>query len=111
LTDFAPNHPGGTRVIYKYAGKDATEQYELYHAKGTLEGALSEDKYKGEVDLSTVEKVVEKEEKSTAGEEGEAAPTLAGCLNLDDVEKAAEYVSHRSPSRALTVCCHLVECH
>jgi len=93
LTEFAPSHPGGIRIIHKYAGKDATEQYELYHAPGTLEGALSEDKYKGEVDMSTVEKVVEKEQKAVGTEvEGESAPTLAGCLNLDDIEKAAEYV-------------------
>lgn len=29
VTDFLPEHPGGPKIILKYAGKDATEEYAL----------------------------------------------------------------------------------
>lgn len=28
LTEFAPEHPGGSAILYKYGGRDATEAYE-----------------------------------------------------------------------------------
>lgn len=40
LTAFLDDHPGGANSILKYAGKDATEEYELLHAPGTLEKTL-----------------------------------------------------------------------
>lgn len=89
MTDFAPSHPGGLRILLKYAGKDATEEYEPLHPEGTIEKTLPKDKHLGPVDMSTVEKVVEKVERSRGGD-GTARPTLANCLNLDDIEKAAE---------------------
>ncbi|GAA5959291.1 hypothetical protein JCM21900_003917 [Sporobolomyces salmonicolor] len=89
LTEFAPSHPGGMRILLKYAGKDATEEYEPIHPPGTIEEALSPDKHLGDVDMSTVEKVLE-EVKAPAVVTGEAPPTLGGCLNLDDIERAAE---------------------
>ncbi|GAA5865688.1 hypothetical protein JCM1840_003219 [Sporobolomyces johnsonii] len=89
LTEFAPSHPGGKRILLKYAGKDATEEYEPIHPPGTIEEALSPDKHLGDVDMSTVEKVVE-EVKAPVVAAGEAPPTLGACLNLDDIERAAE---------------------
>ena len=29
VTEFMPEHPGGPKIILKYAGKDATEEYEV----------------------------------------------------------------------------------
>ena len=29
VTEFLPEHPGGPKIILKYAGKDATEEYEV----------------------------------------------------------------------------------
>lgn len=49
LTDFAPNHPGGSAIIHRYAGLDASETYNSIHAptilldnlgKGNLIGTL-----------------------------------------------------------------------
>lgn len=34
LTEFAPEHPGGSAILYKYGGKDATEAYEPIHPPG-----------------------------------------------------------------------------
>ncbi|GAA5874582.1 hypothetical protein JCM16303_002911 [Sporobolomyces ruberrimus] len=89
LTDFAPSHPGGLRILLKYAGKDATEEYEPLHPEGTIEKTLPKDKHLGPVDMSTVVKLVEKVQKPQGGDKA-AKPSLANCLNLDDIEKAAE---------------------
>ncbi|GAA5839226.1 hypothetical protein JCM11251_006012 [Rhodosporidiobolus azoricus] len=92
LTEFAPSHPGGMKILLKYAGKDATEEYDPIHPPGTIEEALSPDKHLGDVDMSSLEdgqKIVE--EAVPAPPAADDAPlTLGACLNLDDIEKAAE---------------------
>ncbi|GAA5921744.1 hypothetical protein JCM3775_001798 [Rhodotorula graminis] len=91
LTEFAPSHPGGERILLKYAGKDATEEYDPIHPPGTIEGALSPDKHLGDVDLATLsdeQKPVE--QPVVKAPTGEAPVTLGACLNLDDIERAAE---------------------
>ncbi|BGP08453.1 hypothetical protein JCM10049v2_004300 [Rhodotorula toruloides] len=92
LTEFQTNHPGGQKILLKFAGRDATEEYEPIHPPGTIEEALSADKHLGDVDMSTLlpeQKIVEQAvPKSTTA--GDAPMTLGACLNLDDIEKAAE---------------------
>ncbi|GAA6001507.1 FMN-dependent alpha-hydroxy acid dehydrogenase [Rhodotorula paludigena] len=91
LTEFAPSHPGGERILLKYAGKDATEEYDPIHPPGTIDEALAPEKHLGEVDLATLsaeQQVVETVKPRLA--EGEAPPSLDMCLNLDDIERAAE---------------------
>ncbi|SCV72187.1 BQ2448_4881 [Microbotryum intermedium] len=78
LTEFAPNHPGGMRILLKYAGKDATEEYDT----------LSPDKHLGPVDMSTVEKVVI--QVAAAFDPTKQLVSLGECLNLFDIERAAE---------------------
>lgn len=87
LTGFS--HPGGQKILLKYAGKDATEEYNEVHSPGIIEENLPKDKHLGPVDMSTVEKVAEQEEPKGKGA-GQIKPTLANCLNLDDIERAAE---------------------
>ncbi|GAA6012024.1 hypothetical protein JCM11491_000141 [Sporobolomyces phaffii] len=87
LTGF--DHPGGLRILLKYAGKDATDEYAPIHPEGTVQQALARDKHLGPVDMATVEKVVERVEKPRPGDD-EPKPSLANCLNLDDIENAAE---------------------
>ncbi len=31
VTEFLPDHPGGKKAILMYAGKDATEEFEMLH--------------------------------------------------------------------------------
>ncbi|GAA5862666.1 hypothetical protein JCM8547_003506 [Rhodosporidiobolus lusitaniae] len=102
LTEFAPSHPGGMKILLKYAGKDATEEYDPIHPPGTIEEALSPDKHLGEVDMSTLEdgqKIVEEavpppQASSSSSSAPPSTPepplTLGACLNLHDIEKAAE---------------------
>ncbi|SGY20754.1 BQ5605_C016g08139 [Microbotryum silenes-dioicae] len=88
LTDFAPNHPGGMRILLKYAGKDATEEYEPIHPPGTIEDTLSPEKHLGPVDMTTVEKVVI--QTAAAFDPTKQLISLGECLNLFEIERAAE---------------------
>merc|ERR1712137_364517 len=36
VTDFLPDHPGGKRAIMLYAGKDATEEFDMLHDRKVL---------------------------------------------------------------------------
>lgn len=73
---------GGQKILLKYAGKDATEEYLPIHPKGTID-ELAPECHLGPVDMSTVTKVVVEEVKAPTG----AAPvTLGGCINIADIE-------------------------
>ncbi|EED14292.1 mitochondrial cytochrome b2, putative [Talaromyces stipitatus ATCC 10500] len=94
VTEFLPEHPGGQKIILKYAGKDATEEFEPIHPPDTLDKYLDASKHLGEVDMSTVEhdeKVkdpleIEREERI------KRMPALAQCYNLLDFESVAREV-------------------
>lgn len=98
VTEFLPEHPGGPKIILKYAGKDATEEYEPIHPPDTLDKYLDKSKHLGEVDMSTVEK----EEKEDDPEEVERQerikrmPILEQCFNLMDFEAVAKRVMKKT---------------
>src|ERR1700759_1882071 len=56
VTEFLPEHPGGQKIILKYAGKDATEEFDPIHPPDTLDKYLDRSKHKGEVDMASVKK-------------------------------------------------------
>lgn len=76
----------------RYAGRDATEAYNEVHSPQVIAENLSKDKHLGPVDMSTVETIPEKKNgKQNQGKEsGETRFSLTNCLNLDDIELAAE---------------------
>jgi cytochrome b involved in lipid metabolism len=41
VTEFLPEHPGGSKIILKYAGKDATEEFDPIHPPDTLDKVSS----------------------------------------------------------------------
>ncbi|EXJ90162.1 hypothetical protein A1O3_03231 [Capronia epimyces CBS 606.96] len=89
VTDFLEEHPGGSSIILRYGGKDATEEYLPVHPPGTIEKELPPDKHLGELDPQSVGGVAVTKSKP------EAATTsipLDLCLCLDDFEKAAKAV-------------------
>jgi L-lactate dehydrogenase (cytochrome) len=98
VTEFLEEHPGGPKVILKYAGKDATEEYEPIHPPDTLNTYLDKSKHLGEVDMSTVEK----EEKEFDPDEEERQkriarmPILEQCYNLMDFEAVARKVMKKT---------------
>ncbi|KAI9653300.1 MAG: Cytochrome b2, mitochondrial precursor [Alyxoria varia] len=98
VTEFLPEHPGGPKIILKYAGKDATEEYEPIHPPDTLDKYLDKSKHLGDVDMGTVEK----EEKAEDPEEKERQeriarkPILEQCYNIMDFESVARRVMKRT---------------
>ncbi|KAI5360777.1 Putative FMN-dependent dehydrogenase, cytochrome b5-like heme/steroid binding protein [Septoria linicola] len=98
VTEFLPEHPGGPKIILKYAGKDATEEYEPIHPPDTLDKFLDKSKHLGEVDMQTVEKE-EKEEDPDEIERQERIkhmPILEQCYNLMDFEAVARRVMKKT---------------
>ncbi|KXT09264.1 hypothetical protein AC579_2133 [Pseudocercospora musae] len=98
VTEFLPEHPGGPKIILKYAGKDATEEYEPIHPPDTLDKYLDKSKHLGEVNMQTVEKE-EKEEDPFEIERQERIkhmPILEQCYNLMDFEAVARRVMKKT---------------
>lgn len=61
------------------------------HSHRTIEEALTPDKHLGDVDLSTLAAEQKPAEQPAAkAPSGDAPLTLGACLNLDDIERAAE---------------------
>ncbi|KAI0038703.1 FMN-linked oxidoreductase, partial [Auriscalpium vulgare] len=94
VTEFLDEHPGGSKIILKYAGKDATAEYEPIHPPNAISDNLPKEKHLGPVDMGTVEKVkvtVTDEEKRRL-ERWDARPSLEEILNLHDFEAIAKLV-------------------
>ncbi|ODV83364.1 hypothetical protein CANARDRAFT_203293 [[Candida] arabinofermentans NRRL YB-2248] len=93
MTDFLSNHPGGSRVILRNAGKDATKIFEPIHPKGTIEKYLPEDKYLGELDgeAPVLEEEFDEDEEARL-EFLENLPPLSKIQNLHDMEYIASKI-------------------
>jgi hypothetical protein len=93
-----PEHPGGPKVILKYAGKDATEEYEPIHPPDTLDKFLDKSKHLGEVDMQTVEKKDKAEDPDEQDRLArvERMPILEQCYNLMDFEAVAKKVMKKT---------------
>jgi isopentenyl diphosphate isomerase/L-lactate dehydrogenase-like FMN-dependent dehydrogenase len=87
VSEFLPSHPGGSKIILKLAGRDATEEYDPIHPPGTLEENLKTSAKLGKLDPSTLLKpstdVAEKEQTK------EGPPNMHSLLNLDEIEEVA----------------------
>ncbi|EEH39141.1 cytochrome b2 [Paracoccidioides lutzii Pb01] len=98
VTDFLPEHPGGQKIILKYAGKDATEEFEPIHPSDTLDKYLDPSKHLGPVAMDTVMQ----EDKAVDPEEEERQlriqrmPLLEQCYNLLDFEAVARRILKKS---------------
>ncbi|TBU31122.1 FMN-dependent dehydrogenase-domain-containing protein [Dichomitus squalens] len=94
VTDFLDDHPGGSKIILKYAGKDATAEYEPIHPPDAIKTHLPPEKHLGSVDPETVQKVkievtdAEKERLERVANR----PPLSEVLNLHDFEAIARVV-------------------
>ncbi|KAH7102184.1 hypothetical protein BKA62DRAFT_829538 [Auriculariales sp. MPI-PUGE-AT-0066] len=94
VTEFLDDHPGGAKIILKYAGKDATEEYDPIHPPDTVTKYLPKEKHLGQVDPNSVKKVVKEvtiEEKARL-QRMDNRPPLQELLNLHDFEAVARAV-------------------
>ncbi|RMZ76038.1 hypothetical protein DV737_g5012, partial [Chaetothyriales sp. CBS 132003] len=94
VTEFLPEHPGGPKIILKYAGKDATEEFEPIHPPDTLDKYLPKDKHLGPVDMGTVQQrdKAESPDEAARQERIKNMPPLEACYNLMDFEAVARDV-------------------
>lgn len=88
VTEFLAEHPGGSGVLLRHAGKDATAAYELAHGPEIIQEGLGEDKKLGAVDPSTV-KVSSAAAVQVVGEKPKRTP-LCQIINLYDFEVGAQ---------------------
>lgn len=98
VTEFLPEHPGGPKIILKYAGKDATEEYAPIHPPDTLDKYLDKKFHLGEVDMGSVkqeEKEVDPDEEDRL-ERVKRMPILEQCYNLMDFEAVARRVMKKT---------------
>ncbi|KAI9769992.1 MAG: hypothetical protein M1840_003703 [Geoglossum simile] len=98
VTEFLPEHPGGPKIILKYAGRDATEEFDPIHPPDTLDKYLDKSKHLGEVDMGTV---VRQQKDIDPGEEERLErirrmPVLEQCFNLADFEAVAKRVMKKT---------------
>ncbi|KAI4835229.1 L-lactate dehydrogenase, partial [Aureobasidium sp. EXF-8845] len=86
-TDFLEQHPGGANLILKIAGKDASDEYELFHSPDLVQETLGLNARKGTLDVSTIPKL---DRKSEPKAEAKKRPPLSSMINVNDFENAAE---------------------
>ncbi|KAN0130821.1 glycolate oxidase [Lactarius tabidus] len=91
VTEFLDEHPGGSKIILKYAGKDATQEYEPIHPPNAIIDNLPPEKHLGPIEEGTAEKILVKitDEERARLQRVEARPSLAEILNLHDFEAIA----------------------
>ncbi|MCJ1247800.1 hypothetical protein MMC30_005015 [Trapelia coarctata] len=86
VTDFLPHHPGGSKIILRIAGKDATDEYDPVHPTGTLEENLPPQALLGQIDAATLTR---NDTPKPAGQAAEGPPSMENVLNLDEMEQIA----------------------
>lgn len=89
VTDFLPEHPGGSSIILKLAGQDATEEYDPIHPPGTLEENLPGSKRLGPVDPKSLPEPVKAAKEIGPEANQNVTLPIASMLNLDEIEEAA----------------------
>ena len=100
VTDFLEAHPGGSGIILKYAGNDATAAYDEVHAPSILEESLSSDKFKGLLDQAEVVTLpedqkedittIEKTRGQSTSTETYTKPDLFKLISVHDFEDVAQ---------------------
>ncbi|KAJ3324722.1 hypothetical protein HDV06_005980 [Boothiomyces sp. JEL0866] len=85
LTEFAKEHPGGSKILYKFAGKDATEEFNKFHPSDMMDRFL-----KKEFHLGDTERI--KLANGNAKASIIPRPPLSSVLNAFDFESIAKEV-------------------
>lgn len=104
-------HPGGSSIILKYAGRDATAAYEPIHPSDALDKNLSKDKHLGELDTAAAKEVVREAESRQKTQDEirveqaqQQKPALNRLLNLQDMEVGVVYESRSLLANELIGC-------
>ncbi|UNI21075.1 L-lactate dehydrogenase (cytochrome) [Purpureocillium takamizusanense] len=98
VTEFLTSHPGGSKIILKLAGKDATDDYDPVHPPGTLEENLRPEARLGQVNPDSLVRAKVPDVKTDAQDDAaDQRPSLESLLNLDEIEAEA---TRRIPKKA-----------
>ncbi|PYH47116.1 uncharacterized protein BP01DRAFT_411171 [Aspergillus saccharolyticus JOP 1030-1] len=100
VTEFAPRHPGGAEVIYRFAGRDASNAYNTIHSPALIATDLSHS-CQGELNTSTVPENWRKTETEKGSRQTDSdswrssvetyrKPSLQELLSLHDFETIAQ---------------------
>ncbi|KAJ0380813.1 hypothetical protein COL26b_001102 [Colletotrichum chrysophilum] len=89
VTEFLPSHPGGSKIIVKLSGKDATDEYDPIHPPGILEENLKPENCLGTIDPESLALLQPAPAKAEDAKPKEGPPRLETLLNLDEIEEAA----------------------
>ena len=94
VTEFLPAHPGGSKIILKNSGKDATALYAPIHPKGTIENNLPPECHLGPIDPTTLPEIKDSEnsEQRRVREARENLPPIGAMVSLKDFEDLAVHV-------------------
>jgi L-lactate dehydrogenase (cytochrome) len=92
-TGFLEQHPGGANLILKLAGKDASDEYDLFHNPDLVRETLGPYARKGTIDTSTIPPKLDK--KPDPESEVKNSPPLSSMISVNDFEKVAEKVRWR----------------
>lgn len=92
VTEWLDEHPGGAKIILKYAGKDATEEYEPIHPPDAISENLPAEKYIGPLAVSSIKTVVKEitQEEQVRQDKLQTLPPLDEILSLHDFEALAK---------------------
>ncbi|KAI8978081.1 FMN-dependent dehydrogenase-domain-containing protein [Pilobolus umbonatus] len=94
LTQFLPDHPGGQKIIMRYAGKDATKAFDPIHPLDIIQRFLAPEVCKGQVDMKELANaaVEETEEEKKLRIAREKMPRIDEMYNSFDFEATAKTV-------------------
>ncbi|KAI9568876.1 glyoxylate dehydrogenase [Boletus coccyginus] len=93
VTEFLPEHPGGSKIILKYAGNDASDAYDPIHPPDVITTHLPKEKHIGAIDPKTVVKgKVVTTDDIRRQELLAARPSLDEIVNLHDFEAVAKAI-------------------
>lgn len=88
LTDFLTRHPGGAKIIMKYAGKDALAIFNKFHARNFVEKYLSPENHLGPLigEMEVAADITESEDDEERLEYLANMPPISQVFNLSDFE-------------------------
>ncbi|KAI8899094.1 FMN-dependent dehydrogenase-domain-containing protein [Globomyces pollinis-pini] len=90
LTEFLNEHPGGSKVILKFKGLDATTEFEKFHPKDMMDRFLKKEYHLGRIDPATI--TADTTTDSIQTKATYQLPPLSSILNLYDFENVARVV-------------------
>jgi L-lactate dehydrogenase (cytochrome) len=93
LTNFLPNHPGGQKILLKYAGKDATKIFVPIHPPDALSKFLAPENHLGPLigEFEEVEEELTPEEIDRL-DRVDRKPPLSQIINIHDFETVARQI-------------------